>query len=52
MINESDADVIMESLDNAEDALETNDLKQIQEAHDLLFESAQRLGSAIYQESQ
>jgi molecular chaperone DnaK len=52
MISEEDADIIMEAIENAEDALESNNLKSIQEAHDLLFEAAQRLGAAIYQESQ
>ena len=35
-------------MDNAEDALDGNDLIMIQDAHDALHIAAQKLGTAIY----
>ena len=51
MLSPEDEDIIQQALDDAEDALETMDLDKVQNAHDALHDAAQRLGSAIYQQS-
>ena len=51
LLSIEDEDIIQEALDNAEDALEGNNLRAIQNAHDDLSDAAQRLGTAIYQNS-
>ena len=50
LLTDDDEEAIQQALDDAEDALESNDLDVVQEAHDALYESAQRLGTAIYQQ--
>ena len=51
MLSPEDEDIIQQALDDAEDALETMDLEAVQDAHDALHDAAQRLGSAVYQQS-
>ena len=52
LLNAADEDLIQQALDDAEDALETEDLIAIQDAHDVLSEAAQKLGEAIYKQGQ
>ena len=42
---------VRQAPDDAEDALETMDIEAVQDAHDALHDAAQRLGSAVYQQS-
>jgi molecular chaperone DnaK len=49
LLSPEDEDILQQALDNAEDALDGNDLLTIQDAHDALHEAAQSLGTAIYQ---
>ena len=51
MLSPDDEDIIQQALDDAEDALETMDIEAVQDAHDALHDAAQRLGSAVYQQS-
>jgi molecular chaperone DnaK len=50
LLTDDDEEAIQQALDDAEDALESGDLDVVQEAHDALYEAAQRLGTAIYQQ--
>lgn len=52
LLNPDDEDMLQQALDDAEDALETDDLIAIQDAHDVLAEAAQKLGEAIYKQGQ
>ena len=52
LLNAADEDLIQQALDDAEDALETEDLVAIQDAHDILSEASQKLGEAIYKQGQ
>jgi len=48
LLSPEDEDILQVALDNAEDALDGNDLMMIQDAHDALHVAAQKLGTAIY----
>ena len=48
LLTPEDEDLLQQALDDAEDAMETEDLVAIQDAHDALSEAAQKLGEAIY----
>ena len=48
LLSPEDEEILQVALDNAEDALDGNDLIMIQDAHDALHVAAQKLGTAIY----
>lgn len=48
LLSPDDEEILQVALDNAEDALDGNDLILIQDAHDALHVAAQKLGMAIY----
>jgi molecular chaperone DnaK len=48
LLSPDDEEILQVALDNAEDALDGNDLLMIQDAHDALHVAAQKLGTAIY----
>ena len=50
VLNIDDEDIIQQALDDAEDALESDDLDEVDSAFDALNQAAQRLGAAIYQQ--
>jgi molecular chaperone DnaK len=52
LLNAEDEDLLQQALDDAEDAMETDDLVAIQDSHDALSEAAQKLGEAIYKQGQ
>ena len=52
LLSAEDEDLLQQALDDAEDAMETEDLVAIQDAHDALSEAAQKLGEAIYKQGQ
>jgi molecular chaperone DnaK len=52
LLSADDEDLLQQALDDAEDAMETDDLVAIQDAHDALGEAAQKLGEAIYKQGQ
>jgi molecular chaperone DnaK len=52
LLTPDDEDLLQQALDDAEDAMETEDLVAIQDAHDALSEAAQKLGEAIYKQGQ
>ena len=52
LLTPEDEDLLQQALDDAEDAMETEDLVAIQDAHDALSEAAQKLGEAIYKQGQ
>ena len=52
LLNAEDEDLLQQALDDAEDAMETDDLVAIQDSHDALAEAAQKLGEAIYKQGQ
>ena len=52
LLTPEDEDLLQQALDDAEDAMETEDLVAIQDAHDALSEAAQELGEAIYKQGQ
>ena len=45
-------ETLQDTLDNAEDAMESSSLDEVQSAYDELFKTAQLLGEAIYKEAQ
>ncbi|MAA80583.1 MAG: molecular chaperone DnaK [Deltaproteobacteria bacterium] len=45
-------ETLQDTLDNAEDAMESSSLDEVQAAYDELFKTAQLLGEAIYKEAQ
>ena len=52
LLNAEDEDLLQQALDDAEDAMESDDLVSIQDSHDALSEAAQKLGEAIYKQGQ
>ena len=52
LLDAENEDLLQQALDDAEDAMETDDLIAIQDAHDALSEAAQKLGEAIYRKGQ
>jgi molecular chaperone DnaK len=45
-------ETLQDTLDTAEEAIESSSLEEVQEAYDSLFKTAQLLGEAIYKEAQ
>ena len=52
MLSPDDEESLQDALDNAEDAMESSDLEEVQKANDILYDAAQILGTAIYKEAQ
>jgi molecular chaperone DnaK len=52
MLSDDDEEAIQDALDSAEDAMESSDPAAVQSSYDSLYESAQLLGTAIYQDAQ
>ena len=52
MLSPDDEESLQDALDNAEDAMESSDLEEVQKANDVLYDAAQILGTAIYKEAQ
>ena len=51
MLSPDVEETIQDTLDTAEEAMESNSLKEVQAAYDALFKTAQLLGEAIYKEA-
>lgn len=52
MLSDDVEETLQDTLDNAEDAMESSSLEEVQTAYDELFKTAQLLGEAIYKEAQ
>ena len=51
MLTAEDEEAIQIALDDAEDAMDGNNLEEVQNTHDALFDAAQRLGTSIYEQT-
>ena len=51
MLTAEDEEAIQIALDDAEDAMDGNNLEEVQNSHDALFDAAQRLGTSIYEQT-
>ena len=52
MLDDDAEETLQDTLDTAEDAMESSSLEEVQSAYDDLFKTAQLLGEAIYKEAQ